>query len=55
MRDRLTALEKMLDSSMKREMKKSKGTWVVPFVLLVAVLLVVFFFIYVREGGASEA
>ncbi|KAK8812777.1 hypothetical protein WA538_002511 [Blastocystis sp. DL] len=44
--NRLTALEKMLDSSMKREVKKSKGTWVVPFVLLVVVLVAVFFFIY---------
>lgn len=55
MRGRLTALEKMLDSSMKREVKKSKGTWVVPFVLLVVVLVAVFFFIYVGEGGVREA
>lgn len=48
--DRILVLEKMLDASMKQEVKKTKGAWVIPFILLAVVLVVVFFFVYVSEN-----
>ena len=49
MMNRISVLEKMLDASMKQEVKKTKGAWIIPFILLAVVLAVVFFFIYVSE------
>ena len=45
--NRIRLLEKMLDSSMKQEVKKKSGSWMIPFVLLSIVLAIVFFFVYV--------
>ncbi|KNB44632.1 hypothetical protein JH06_1924 [Blastocystis sp. subtype 4] len=36
--NRILVLEKMLDASMKQEVKKTKGAWVIPFILLAVVL-----------------
>lgn len=47
--DRVLVLERMLESSMRQEVKKTKGAWIIPFILLAVVLAIVFFFVYVRK------
>lgn len=44
----MAALERLLNANMEKEVKKTKGAWILPFLLLVVVLGVVFFYIYVR-------
>ena len=45
--NRISVLEKMLDNSLKQEVKKSSGTWIVPFLLLVVVIVAVMGFSFV--------
>ena len=46
--NRISVLEKMLDNSLKQEVKKKSSNWILPFLLLSVVLSIVFFFVYVR-------
>ena len=45
--NRISVLEKMLDNSLKQEVKKSSGTWIVPFLLLVVIIVAVMGFSFV--------
>lgn len=45
--NRISVLEKMLDNSLKQEVKKKSSSWILPFLLLSVVLSIVFFFVYV--------
>ena len=46
---RIRNLETMLENSVKREVKKKSGSWIVPFVILSVLLSGVFYYVYVVE------
>ena len=47
MEQRLKLLEHAFDESVKQEVKKSSGTWIVPFLLLVVIIVAVMGFSFV--------
>ena len=47
--ERVSALEKMLDTTLKPEVSKKSFAWIIPFAILALVLTFIFGFAYVRN------
>ena len=47
--ERVSALEKMLDTTLKSEVSKKSFAWIIPFAILALVLAFIFGFAYVRN------